>query len=412
MKLTPEEKEMLKGERGEGCKLAMEILTEVGEAYDVSKLIPVQSAHIVLSTYKSIFDAGVEALETFASLGAKAMIPTTVDPAGMDLDRWEALDTPKDYAKKQWRIVDACHALEFIPCWTCTPYLCGLLPREGDHLAWTESSAVVFANSILGARTNRETAVIDLAAAVAGRTLYHGLHIDENRWGQLLIEVQLKCLTPEHYNILGYFMGEQAGTKIPVLIGMEKTFRFENFKGMGAASAASGGVPLFHVVGVTPEAPTIEKAFGQNSVPDPIPFGEIQMKETKARMCTAEPGTLDAVMVGCPHYTITEIRDLARLLDGRKISPNVRFWIYTYKSTILLAERLGYKEIVEKAGAEFISDTCMIVSPTELYGFKRIMTDSGKCAYYAPTQIQSDVIFGSIQECVESAVKGEWTGLA
>lgn len=411
MKLTSEEKEMLNGAKGEGCQLAMEILTEVGEAYNAPRLIPVESVHIVLTTYKSIFDAGVEALERFASLGAKAMVPTTVDPAGMDLDQWEALETPKDYADKQWRINDACHALEFIPCWTCTPYLCGLLPREGDHLAWTESSAVVFANSILGARTNRETAVMDLAASVAGRTPYHGLHLDKNRWGQLLIEVQIEDLTPEHYNILGYFMGQQAGTKIPVLIGMRKTSRFENFKGMGAASAASGGVALFHVVEVTPEAPTLDKAFGRNSIPNPIPFGATQMKETKANMCTAGPGPLDAVMIGCPHYTITEIRDLARLLDGRKISPNVRFWVYTYKNNILLAQRLGYKAILEKAGAEFISDTCMIVSPTERYNFKRIMTDSGKCTYYAPTQVQSDVVFGSIEECVDSAVKGEWTGL-
>ena len=410
MELSSEERKMLEGSHGPGIQLAMEILTEVGDAYNASRLIPVKSAHIVLSTYKSIFDAGVEALETFANLGAKAAVPTTVDPAGMDLDFWEKYDTPKDYADKQWRIVAACRKLDFIPCWTCTPYLCGLLPREGDHLAWTESSAVVFANSILGARTNRETAVIDLAASIAGRTPYYGLHLDENRRGQLLIEVQTPVNTSEEYTILGYFMGLVAGNKIPVLNGLSAAERFEHYKGMGAASAASGGVPLFHIVGVTPEASTLKKAFGDGPIPKPIPFGAAELAATKKKMTTADPGPVDAVMVGCPHYTITEIRDLAQALSGKKIQPGVKFWIYTYKANVLMAERLGYKAIIEKAGAEFITDTCMVVSPTERYGFKRVMTDSGKCAYYAPTQVQSPVIFGSTDECVQAAISGRWNG--
>lgn len=410
MDLTASEKEMLHGLRGPGVKLAIEILTEVGEAYNASRLVPVNSAHIVLSTYKSIFDAGVEALEKFVELGAKAAVPTTVDPAGMDLDHWEKYDTPKDYADKQWRIVDACHKLDFIPCWTCTPYLCGLLPREGDHLAWTESSAVVFANSILGARTNRETAVIDVAAAVAGRTPYYGLHLDENRYGQLLIDVQASVETAEDYNILGYYVGLVAGNKIPVLKGLGRAKSFEYYKGMGAASAASGGVPLFHIVGVTPEAPSLQKAFGNRAIPEAIRFGEQEKAATKNKMTTTGPGPIDAVMIGCPHYTINEIREVARELAGKRVREGVRFWIYTYKANVLMAERLGYKAMIEAAGAEFIVDTCMVVSPTERYGFGRVMTDSGKCAYYAPTQVQSDVVFGSMRECVQAAVAGRWDG--
>ena len=411
MRLNKEEKEMLRGQRGEGCKLAMEILTEIGEAYSAPRLIPVRSAHIVLSAYKTMFDAGVEVLEKFASLQAKATIPTTIDPAGMDLDRWQEFRIPQEYAVKQWRVVAAARALDFIPCWTCTPYLCGLLPREGDHLAWTESAAVVFANSILGARTNREGAVVDVAASIAGRTPYHGLHLDENRRGQMLIDVKIKDFTPEKYIILGYFMGQQAGTRIPVLIGLKATSRFESYQTMGAASAASGGVALYHIVGVTPEAKTLEKAFGKNPIPKPIQFGTKELKETKIKMCTASPGPIDAVLVGCPHYTITEIRELVSLLNGRHIHRDVKFWIYTFKNTILMAERLGYKEIIEKAGADLVSDTCMIVSPIDIYGFRRVMTDSGKSCYYAPAQTNADVIFGSTQECVDAAVSGEWNGL-
>jgi hypothetical protein len=411
MELTSEEKEILKGSKGPACQLAMEILVEIGEVYQAPRLIPVESAHIVISNYKSSCEAGIEILEKFVSLGAKAAIPTTIDPAGIDLDWSETNKIPKDLIEKQRKIRDAFRALDFIPCWTCVPYLFGQFPRKGDHLAWTESSAVVFANSIVGARTNRETAGMDLAISLTGRTPYHGLHLKEKRWGELLIEIQLQMLTREHLTVLGYFTGLQAGTRIPVLRGVEKVARLEDYIGMGAASAASGGVALYHIVGITPEAPTLEDAFGRNTIPQPIIFGPQQLAETKKKMCTAKPGLLDAVMVGCPHYTLVEIRDLAQLLEGRKINSRVRFWIYTHKSNILLAERLGYKSIIEKAGAEFIADTCMIVTYAELYGFRRIMTDSGKCAYYAPTEIQAEVIFGSIEECVDAGVKGEWLGL-
>ncbi len=412
MKLTTEEKSILQGARGPGCRLAMEILVEVGEVYRAPRLIPVESAHIVVSNYKSACEAGIEILEKFVSLGARAAVPTTVDPAGIDLGWGEAHNIPGDLLEKQRRIGDAFRALDFIPCWTCVPYLFGQFPRRGDHLGWTESSAVVFANSIIGAKSNRETAGLDIAISITGRTPCHGLHLPENRRGEVLIGVGLPRLTREELTILGYFAGLQCGTKIPVLTGLEKAARWEDYIGMGAASAASGGVALYHIIGVTPEAPTMKKAFGQNPVPPPVLFGPRELKETKAAMCTAHPGTLDAVMVGCPHYTLAEIRDLARFLQGRKIKTNVRFWVFTHKSNILLAERLGYKSVIEEAGAEFIADTCMVVTHAELYHFRRIMTDSGKCAHYAPTEIAPEVIFGSLEECVEAAVRGEWGGLS
>lgn len=406
MNLTKEEQQMLDGKNGKGCQLAMEILADVGKAFGAERMIPVKSAHIVLSTYKSIFDAGVEALERFAKLKAKVSVPTTTDPAGMDLDRWKEFNVPEKYARKQFRIGKASHAMGFIPCWTCTPYLCALLPRQGDHLAWTESSAVVFVNSILGARTNRETAVVDIAAAIAGRTPYHGLHITEKRWGNILINVQMEKMSTEDYNILGYYMGKKAGTKIPVITGLNRNDRFEDYKGMGAAAAASGGVALYHIVGITPEARTLEETFGKNTPEVKYVFSDAERSQTKDDMCTVKEGKIDAVLVGCPHYTITEVRKVAELLEGKKVKKGVQFWIYTYKNVELMAERLGYKKIIEKAGAKMTADTCMIVSPTELWKFNTIMTDSGKCAYYSPTQVQSQVIFGSIEECVNSAIKG------
>jgi predicted aconitase len=405
MELTQEEQRMLDGKNGKGCKLAMEILVQVGRAFGAQRMVPVQSAHTVLSSYKGIMDAGIEALERFVELGARASVPTTTDPAGMDLERWKEFKVPRKYGRKQFQIVEATRSLGLIPCWTCTPYLCGLLPQKGDHLAWAESSAVIFANSIMGARTNRETAVIDISAGIAGRTPYYGLHLTENRWGNILIDVQMEKMGTDDYNILGYFMGKTAGTKTPVITGLQKAEKFEDYKGMGAAAAASGGVALYHIVGVTPEAGTLEEAFGKNKPEKSVTFSTKERDLTRDEMCTTRDGEINGVLVGCPHYTIREIKRVAELLDGKKVRQDVQFWIYTYKNVELMAERLGYKQIIEKSGATITSDTCMMISPTELWHFKRIMTDSGKFAYYAPSQIQSDVVFDSIENCVKAVVR-------
>jgi predicted aconitase len=389
MYLTEEEQRMLDGKNGEGCKLAMEILVAVGDAFGAERMVPIQSAHTILSTYKGILDAGVEALERFVALGARVSVPMTTDPAGMDLERWREFKVPEDYARKQFQIVRAVNALGLIPCWTCTPCLCGLLPQKGDHLAWTESSAVVFANSILGARSNRETAVIDLAAAICGRIPCHGLHLAENRRGDLLVEVRMESMSSEDYRIFGYFLGKRAGTKIPVITGLKKTNVLEDYIAMGAASAASGGVALYHIAGVTPEAETVEQAFGGKVPEETFTFAEGERDRTKAEMCTVKAGDVESVMVGCPHYSITDIGKVAGLLEGKRIRRGVHFWIYTYKAVELLAERMGYKSIIEKAGAIITSDTCMMISPTELWRFKTIMTDSGKFAYYAPSQVKN-----------------------
>ena len=404
MFLTEEEQRMLDGKNGKGCKLAMEVLLSVGEIFGAERMTTIHSAHTILSTYKGILDAGIEVLERFVELDARATVPTTTDPAGMDLERWKDFNVPEKYAKKQFRIVKATQRLGLIPCWTCTPYFCGLLPQKGDHLAWAESSAVSFANSILGARTNRETAVTDIAAGIAGRTPYHGLHLTENRWGNILIDVQMENMHTEDYNILGYFIGKKVGTKIPVITGLQETLH-ENYQGMGAAAAASGGVALYHIAGVTPEAKTVEEAFGKNTSEGKFIFSDKERNQTKDDMCTVKDREINAVLVGCPHYTIREIRRVAELLEGKTVRKGVEFWIYTYKNVELLADRLGYTDIIGKSGARIASDTCMMISPTELCNFKTVMTDSGKFSYYAPSQVQSDVIFASLEECVYSVTQ-------
>ncbi|UCH70443.1 MAG: aconitase X catalytic domain-containing protein [Candidatus Bathyarchaeota archaeon] len=410
MYLTKHEEQMLAGERGEAIQLAMEILTRVGDVYGAEKMIAIASAHTVMTYYRIIMDAGVEICEKFAELGARYCVPTTLDPAGMDLKQWQELKIPEDYAERQMRIVRAQEQVGGIPVWTCTPYLHGNIPMPGQDLAWSESSAVVFANSVMGARTNRLTAVVDMAAGIAGRAPKFGLHLDENRQGEILVKINVKpkTLADNDYPAIGYFVGKQVADKIPVLTGVPRNVSTDQLKNMGAAMAASGSVALYHIPGVTPEAKNIDKNFQKRKWDDVLDLDLKELKQTKEEMCTVNSGEVDFVTVGCPHYSIEEIRKLATLLEGKKIHRRTKFWIYTTRHVEMLAKRAGYSSIIETSGAQILTETCMLVSPTDIYGFKTLMTDSGKCAYYGPGLCKTEVLYGSIEECVETAIKGSY----
>ena len=399
---------MLAGDCGESVRLAMEILTEVGDIYGAEEMTRIASAHTVMTPYRDIMDAGVEICERFAELEAKYSVPTTLDPAGMDLQRWREFKIPEDYAERQMRIVRAQEKLGGIPVWTCTPYLHGNAPLLGQHLGWSESSAVVFANSVMGARTNRLTAVVDMAAAIAGRVPKFGLHLDENRIGEILvkIEVKPKTLTDIDYPAIGYFIGKQVADKIPVLTGIPYDVSTDKLKNMGAAAATSGSVALYHIPGVTPEAEKLGSVLQKENCKETVELGLRELRETKEEMCTTRAGKVDFFAVGCPHYSIVELAKAAALLKGKKIRRGTEFWIYTTKHVEMLAKRMGYFDIIESSGAHILTETCMLVSPTDIYGFETMMTNSGKCAHYAPALCKTEVIYGSIEECVEAAIKG------
>lgn len=365
MQLTQREQEMMAGKDGAAVQLAMEILTRVGDACGAERLIPVKSAHIVLAMYKSIFDAGVEVCEKFADMGAKFVIPTTLDPCGMDTADPVGFKTPKDYMEKQNRVAAAYKKMGAIPIWTCTPYLAGNLPRFGEHVGWTESSAVAFINSVLGARSNRETAVIDICIGLTGRTMDYGLHRDENRRGQVLIDLDLggRELADEEYPVLGYYLGSKLGSRIGVVNGMVGRPTNEQLKSMMAGAAASGSVALLHIVGITPEAPTLEAAFGGNTVEETLQVDESILEKTKGIMSTKVESDIDFVAVGCPHYTINEIERVVKLMDGRKVKDGVQFWIYTTEAAEEMAARMGYKKQLEDAGVKLTLETCMLISP-------------------------------------------------
>lgn len=408
MYLTETEKEMQAGSQGDAVKLAMEILIRVGDACGAKSLIPVNSAHIVLAMYKSIYDAGVEICEKFAEMGARFCIPTTLDPSGMDTEDPDRFKTPSDYKDKQKRVALAYQKMGAIPIWTCTPYLNGNVPRFGENVGWTESSAVAFINTVLGARSNRETAVLDICIGLTGRTMNYGLHLDENRKGQVLVNLDLgnRELKTMEYPVLGYFLGKVLGSRIGVVDGLVGKPTNEQLKSLLAGAAASGSLALVHIVGVTPEAPTKEAAFGGNIPEETITFTNDGLKLIEDTMSTVRSGKIDFVAVGCPHYTINEIEKVVKLMNGRHVHEGIQFWIYANKLNVELAERMGYREILENSGVKITVETCMLISPVETWGFKTIMTDSAKCAYYAPMQCKADVVYGGIEECIEVAISG------
>ncbi len=407
MYLTHEEKEILGGAKGEAPRLAMEILSKIGEINEAERLIPIQSVHLVLHAYKSAFDAGVEAAEKIADMGGKFTVPTTIDPYGMDAEDWRGAKTPEHYAEMQMRLENAVMKMGVLPVWTCTPYYGFNAPRFGDNVAWSESSAVAYANTVIGARTNRQTAIVDICCGILGKTPETGVHLQKNRYGEVLIRLNAdRELKSWEYPALGYFLGKKLGSRIGVVQGMKGSPQHEDLKSLCAAAAASGSVTLLHIVGVTPEARTLEEAFGPNKPVEEYAVSLKDLTETRYDLCTNKDDTVDFVALGCPHYSINEIVRVHDLLGGRKINPGTAFWIYANSYAIQLAEKMGIRKSLEDSGVVIRAETCMIISPVAPWGFKTLMTDSGKCSYYGPAECGTDIVFAGVDECVEAAVSG------
>lgn len=408
MHLTPEEKEILEGLQGPAAKLAMETLVKIGEINGAERFVPIKNVHLVLHAYKSAFDAGVETAEKIAEMGGKFAVPVTIDPYGMDAEDWEGAKTPEHYAKQQMRLEAAVMKMGVIPNWTCTPYYGFTAPRKGEHLAWSESSAVAYANTACGARTNRQTAIVDIFCGIVGRAPLTGLHLDENREGEVLIQLSIdRPLVNWEYPALGYLLGQKLGARIGVLEGIQGSPSSEDLKNFCAAAAAAGSVALMHIVGVTPEADTTEKAFGEKTPIETIEITAQDIRATRRAMCSNTTEKVDFVALGCPHYTINEIVKVHKLLSGRKVDENTAFWIYANSYALRLAEKMGIRQELEQSGVIFRAETCMIISPVKDWGFRTMMTDSGKCSYYGPAECGTEMIFASVEECVESAVSGK-----
>jgi predicted aconitase len=404
VRLTAEEQAMLAGEMGDGVRKAIEIVTALGRIYAAERLVPVTSVQVAGVSYKNLGEAGLQFLDEWADQGARVQVPTTLNPAGMDLTRWQELGFDPEFARRQQAVVDAFARMGIVPTCTCTPYLVGNRPGPGDHVAWAESSAVSYANSVLGARTNREGGPSALAAAIAGRTAAFGLHLELNRRASLSVEVRCPVHSTADFGALGYLVGKEARNRVPFFRGLAVDDP-DQLKALGAAMAASGAVALYHVQDVTPEARAGADVLAADAVKliieDLSPGYSALSQATRQRV-----STLDLVWIGCPHASLPELERVVRLLAGRPV--RAALWITVAEEIRQEAARRGLVAAVEAVGGKVVADTCVVVAPMRELGFRTMATPSGKGAYYGPSHAGLDVFYGSLARCIEAAVEGRW----
>jgi predicted aconitase len=408
MHLTDEEHRILDGAFGEPQRIALSVLAKLGDAYGADRMVEIASAHIVGSSYQIAGEAGIEIYGQLVEQGATVKVRTTCDPGSIDFARWRKFKTPANYAERQIKIAELLGRMGVIPTWTCTPYTTFNVPRFGEDLGWSESSAVVFANSVIGARTNRLAAYVDVCAALVGRVPRFGLHLPECRLGEILFELapDLSDRFEDHFfPVLGYFVGQRTGDRIPVITGIRNA-TFDQLKAFGAAAAASGSVALYHMVGVTPEARTLEEAFGSRPPAERIAVSRREIALTLEQMSTGEGGAVDVVGLGCPHASIDQMARYASLLQGKQVHTGTELWICANTVVEDMARKMGYVETIEEAGAKLMVGTCHNDCPLGAWNFRRLVTDSGKFAYYTPTTVGTECVFTSTDACIEAALTG------
>ncbi len=397
MELTSQEQAMLDGKEGYAVRKSMEILVALGEIFGAMNLIGVGSVQVAGVSYHNLGDAGLEFLNSLAADG-KVKVLTTLNPAGMDLENWQQLGISPEFAEKQNMVIDAFQRMGIVISCTCTPYLIGNLPLYGEHVAWSESSAVTFANSVLGARTNREGGPSALAAAFVGKTPNYGLHLDENRVPDVHVQVNAELTKLSDWGALGYAIGKKAENKIPYITGI-KTVDLDDLKSFCASVVTYGAKPLFYMKGVTPGA----EAQKQPQETITIEGGDLKIAYDAIN---DDVTNIELVCLGCPHCSIKEISEIATLLEGRKVAEGTELWVATSRTAKQLADKRGYTATIEAAGGKFACDTCMAVAP--LKGrFKSLATTSAKGCFYSRQNLMKTKM-GSIEECVDAAVTGQW----
>jgi hypothetical protein len=384
MHLDEDEKRVLAGEYGETRQKMMEILVALGKVFDAVRLVGIRSAQVSGASYKTIGEYGLEWLR---SLDARAVVPAVLNPIGMDRERWQEMGIPKDFSKKQQEVIDAYTRLGIRLECTCTPYELTSI-RYGEHLAWSESSAVAYANSAIGARTNREGGPGALAAAIIGKTPCYGLHLIANRHPQLIIDPPAGYgFDIARYGALGYLSGRLAGNRIPLFRGIRPNA--DELKALGAAMGATGAVALFHVEGITPESRIFRYEVSG--------LEQISIESEEIDQLFSET-PVEAVAIGCPHCSPRELQQLAELLAGKRTTKP----LYIFTARGVRERNPGLVKAIEKSGARVYADTCMVVSPVmERYG--AVMVNSGKALAYVPDMCGSMVRMGTTEDCIKIA---------
>lgn len=408
MNLTPGDQADLHGECGKARQMAMRILVRMLPIFEASEFLNITAAHVDSSLFQG--DATLEYAERLSGWDAHVVVPTTLNVSGVDEHGWENWAVPADWAEKSRRQMVAYQSMGCMPTWTCAPYQETQRPELGQQVAWGESSAVVFVNSVLGARTARYPDLMDICAAITGRAPAAGLHLEENRKGQLLyrlVDVPSKIFEDDSfYGVLGHLIGADAGALIPVIEGLERHPTEDHLKALGAAMASAGATALYHILGVTPEAPDRHTVFGGRRPIRRVDVTMDMLRRVRNLLTTSEGNELDMVALGSPHFSLNEFATLAQLVEGNHKSERVQFLITASRMVRSLAERAGYLAPIEKFGGTVTVDTCILTSPMLPGSIHALMTNSAKYAYYAPGLLGTRVIYGSLEDCVQSAIQG------
>jgi predicted aconitase len=405
LSLSDDDRAALDGERGAAAQLAMRILVRTAEAMDARELLDVSSAHIDGCLYHG--RAGLDFAMRLADGGARVSIPTTLNVSSLDLLHPELVHLDRDTTEDARSMMDAYVAMGCRPTWTCAPYQLPARPALGEHIAWAESNAIVFANSVLGARTGRYGDFIDICCAITGRAPAAGLHLDGERLATTVFRVgalpEALLADEAAYAAIGHLVGRRTGNAVPAIVGLPPTTTEDHLKALGAAAASSGAVAMFHAVGVTPEAPTLEAATGDADPLLDVGVGLEDLRAARDELSTVEVGAaVGSVSLGTPHCSAAELRRLAELVEGRRLA--VPCYVNTGRDVI--AEAPHVVDALRASGVTIVTDTCTYITPIIERADTPVVTNSGKWAWYAPGNLGFDVAFATLEECVDSAVTG------
>ncbi len=396
MKLTDSEQALLDGSQGRATRKAMEILVALGHIYGAEDLVPVRSVQVSGVSFHNLGQAGLQWLEEMAVDG-RARVLATLNPAGMDLEDWQGQGIDAGFAAQQLKVVGAYEAMGVAPTCTCIPYLTGNLPAAGEHVAWAESSAVAYVNSVIGARSNREGGPSALAAALTGRTPRYGLHLVRNRRPTLEVVAEDTLEGTERWGALGRVIGREAGGQVVWIRGSSRP-SLPELKSLCAAVVTFGGSPLFYLQGSGPAPPP---------GPPPVDSMAVTAPELDEALVELADGDerVDLVCLGCPHASLAELSELVGLLDGRIVTTEM--WVCTARPVADAARELGVVESLERAGVRVVCDTCFAVAPLDRPG-ATVATDSVKGCYYGRGHNKLRMHVGSVARCVDAAVTGRW----
>ena len=412
IELTEHDQALLDGEHGKAAQVAMQIVLRMAELQGARSLVDVTQAHIDGCIYTG--PASLRFAEQLVQWGAKVRVPTTLNSISVDQRRWRELGIDPALGVPASALGDAYMAMGAQLSFTCAPYLLDSAPKAGEQIVWAESNAVVYANSVLGARTLKYPDYLDICIALTGRAPLIGCHLDAQRKARLQIELPVLAeLDDAFYPLLGYHIGALAGSRIPLVLGLEQSKpSLDDLKAFGAAFATTSAAPLFHIAGVTPEALDQAQVLEANA---PVPVEKIRLKDlllSWRELNSARDNRVDVVSLGNPHFSLSEFAHLARLCRGRHKHPEVVLAITCGRAVLEQAREAGHIAVIEAFGATLVTDTCwcMLGEPVIPPAAKTLMTNSGKYAHYAPGLVGRKVHFANLAECVDAACSATASG--